>query len=770
MAALREEELSDGTTKSRGLTPGYPVKKTTAFPISHQSGKFNAAMDSLNESQYEAVTYGDGPLLVLAGAGSGKTRVLTFRIAHLIRERNVAPWNIFAVTFTNKAAAEMRERVIKLLGSEGREITVGTFHAVCTSLLRRHIDRLGYSSNFVIYDDKDQLSAIKTVLEREGIDDKAVPPKKVQSIINDAKNRGVPPVQAAGSAFGFFKERTVNVIEGYEKLLSEGNALDFGDLIYLTVRLFKEHPDLLAVCRERWKYLLVDEYQDTNPVQYQLIKSLAGKDMNITVVGDDDQSIYRWRGADIQNILDFERDFPGAHLVRLERNYRSTQNILSAAGAVVEKNIGRKGKKLWTDSGEGEPVTVCKTSNEYEEARYVLDEIALLRQREGKNYSDFTLFYRTNAQSRVVEDELVKRGISYAVIGGMKFYDRMEVKDVLAYLRVVINPDDTVALKRIINTPPRGIGKKSIEQLEAKAIEGGTSIYHAIEREEGNAKIIAFRDLIEGLTKLKDELDPADLLREVLIKSGYLKKLKKEKTVEARSRMENLDELEEAMRELAGEGDEWSIEAFLERAALMSEMDNLDSGSDRLTLMTLHSAKGLEFPVVFMLGMEEGLFPHDRSKGEPEAMEEERRLCYVGMTRARERLYLTYAGKRRVFGSEQHNLPSRYLSDIPEELVCPVSIVPSFLGSYDSGGAETPSLRQEEAAPMAASTSFFKNETMEKDEIGGFVRGCRVSHPTFGEGVVRGGEGKGEKMKIAVYFPRLGLKKLVLKYAPLERL
>jgi len=725
-------------------------------------------MDSLNKQQYEAATYGDGPLLILAGAGSGKTRVIIYRIAYLIEKKRVSPWNIMAVTFTNRAAGEMRERIKTLLGSGGGELAVGTFHAICAAILRRHIDRLGYSSSFVIYDDRDQISAIKTILDREGLDEKAVNPKRIQSIINDAKNRGVDPVDSARSSFGFFKDKIVTVVEAYGRLLKEGNALDFGDLIYLTVRLFNECPDLLEAYREKWLYLLVDEYQDTNPVQYQLIKLLAGKTMNITVVGDDDQSIYRWRGADIQNILDFERDFPGAHIVRLEQNYRSTQRILSAAGAVVEKNLGRKGKELWTEGDEGEPLTICRTGNEYEEARFIIDEISSIRQTESRGLKDFAIFYRTNSQSRVVEDELVKRGISYTVVGGMKFYDRMEVKDILAYLRVIINPDDTVAVKRIINTPPRGIGKKSIEELEARAVANGFSIYRAVEGEENNKKVVAFKAMMEELISLKDELGPTGLLHAVLEKSGYIKKLRDDKTIEARSRIENLEELEEAIREFSGEEENPLIETFLERAALMSEADKLEEGEERLTLMTLHGAKGLEFPVVFMSGMEENLFPHSLSKDDPEGLEEERRLCYVGMTRAMERLYLSHADRRRVFGAEQHNLPSRYLSDIPEGLTKNLNIVPDFAPIF--GNKDPVSLQGSKAVKGGlAGAGFNESDAAGGKAAGGYNKGDKVSHPTFGEGVVRGGEGAGEKAKVSVYFPRLGLKNLVVKYAAMEK-
>lgn len=726
-------------------------------------------IDSLNEKQFEATTYGDGPLLILAGAGSGKTRVIIYRIAYLIEKMGVSPWNIMAVTFTNRAAGEMRERIMALLGSGGGELSVGTFHALCASILRRHIDRLGYSSSFVIYDDRDQISAIKTILDREGLDEKAVNPKRIQSIINDAKNKGIAPIDSARTSFGFFKDKIVTVIDAYGKLLKEGNALDFGDLIYLTVRLFNECPDLLTQYQEKWRYLLVDEYQDTNPVQYQLIKLLAGKTMNITVVGDDDQSIYRWRGADIQNILDFERDFPGAHLVRLEQNYRSTQRILSAAGAVVEKNLGRKGKELWTDGSEGEPLTICRTSNEYEEARFIIDEISSIRQVENRGLKEFSIFYRTNSQSRVIEDELVKRGISYTVVGGMKFYDRMEIKDILAYLRVIINPDDTVALKRIINTPPRGIGKKSIEELEERAIANGFSTYRAVEGEEKNKKVVAFRVMMEDLISLKDELDPIGLLEAVLEKSGYLKKLREEKTVENRSRIENLEELEEAIREFSGEEESPNIETFLERAALMSEMDKLDDREERLTLMTLHSAKGLEFPIVFMVGMEENLFPHSRSKDDPEGLEEERRLCYVGMTRAMERLYLSHADRRRVFGSDQHNMPSRYLSDIPEELTKNLNIVPDFAPIFSSSSTAAYTQETAQVRGGLAGAGFNESVSATGKAAGGYNKGDKVLHPTFGEGVVRGGEGKGDKAKVSVYFPRLGLKNLVIKYAAMEK-
>jgi len=726
-------------------------------------------MDSLNARQYEAVTYGDGPLLILAGAGSGKTRVLTYRIAFLIRERGVNPSNILAVTFTNRAAAEMKERVGKLLGDVSASMAIGTFHSICSGILRRHIERLGYSSNFVIYDDHDQRAAIKTILEQQMIDEKVLGLKKIQSLINRAKHEGLSPLDSADSYFGFFKDKIVLVFEEYGKILKNANALDFGDLIYLTVRLFKENADLLEDYRKMWEYILVDEYQDTNHVQYELIKLMSGRKMNITVVGDDDQSIYRWRGADIQNILDFEKDFKGAHLVRLEQNYRSTQVILDAAGAVVEKNIGRKGKKLWTESGAGELTTFCSASNEYEEARYLIDEIEALRRDENRNYGDFSILYRTNAQSRVVEDELVKRGIAYIVVGGTKFYERKEIKDILSYLRVIINPDDSIALRRIINTPPRGIGQKSIETLEYRALELGCSLYDAIEPVTENKKIMAFYAMMENLRAKKEVLDPVDLLREVLEKSGYARKLREEKTVEARSRLENLDELEEAIREMAGESDDATIDAFLEKATLMSQADNFREKDEYLSLMTLHSVKGLEFPVVFMIGMEEGLFPHNLSKDDPDAMEEERRLCYVGMTRAMERLYLTHAKRRRVFGSEQRNIPSRYLSDIPEHLIKRVEIVPCGL----QGGFSSPSFRTDSGAFSFSATAPSRISGGGPNNLGeveGYPKGGRVVHPTFGEGVVRGGEGAGDKARIAVYFPRLGLKKLVLKYASLERL
>lgn len=726
-------------------------------------------MEFLNERQFEAVTYGDGPLLVLAGAGSGKTRVLTYRIAYLIRERDIAPWNILAVTFTNKAAGEMRERIANLLGSVGREVTIGTFHSVCAGILRNEIDHLGYSSNFVIYDDKDQLIALKTVLERLRIDEKVVSPKKLQSMVNAAKNKGISPSEFVEDHFGFFKDKIAIAIEEYDGIMKKGNALDFGDLIYLTVRLFRKNPEILDYYSQRWRFILVDEYQDTNPAQYAFLNLLAGKAKNITVVGDDDQSIYRWRGADIQNILDFERDFPGAKQVRLEQNYRSTQKILDASGAVVAKNIGRMGKRLWTEAGEGEPLVVCGAANEYKEARFLADEIESIRSDSGMNYNDFAVFYRTNAQSRVIEDELVKRGIPYMVIGGLRFYDRMEIKDVLAYLRVVINPDDTVALKRIINTPLRGIGKKSVDALEKKALVLEISLYDAVKIEKDNKNVIAFRSLIERLREVKDRIDPVELVRKILVESRYLDKLADEGTIEARSRLDNLEELEEAVREMASENEDWSIEAFLEKAALMTELDSYNSSGDSVALMTLHSAKGLEFGVVFITGMEEGLFPHSLSKDDAEAMEEERRLCYVGMTRAMKRLYLTYARKRRVFGSDRHAIPSRYLSDIPEQLVVPVNFAPSAL----QGDSLSKDFFTDRTPPYSTKANghgiSFSNEKG-LAELDGYPKGCRVVHPTFGEGVVRGGEGSGDKMKISVYFPRLGLKKLVLKYAALEKL
>ncbi|HEU0265443.1 MAG TPA: UvrD-helicase domain-containing protein, partial [Geobacterales bacterium] len=625
----------------------------------------------MNPPQQQAVLHGEGPLLILAGAGSGKTRVIVHRIVHLIRDLGVPPWQILAVTFTNKAAGEMRERVAELLGG-GEQPLIATFHATCVRILRQQGHHLGFDRNFAIYDDKDSQRLLKEVLAELKLDERRFPLKGVASAIDEWKNAGLSPADLGGG--DPWRQRMVECYSRYQERLSRCNALDFGDLVLQTVRLFETVPEVLDQWRERCCWIMVDEYQDTNPVQYRLIRLLAGQRRNLCVVGDDDQSIYRWRGADIRNILDFEKDFPGVTVVKLEQNYRSTQTILKAAGSVVAKNRGRKGKSLWTENPAGEPIILRRMTDEQDEARFVCRQIeAYLRG--GGDVRDVALFYRTNAQSRVLEDALVRDGIPYHVVGGVRFYDRMEIKDILAYLRVLENPADEVSLKRIINTPPRGIGDTTIERIAEFARSRQVSFHEAmLDSVTGDllagasrSRIATFVSLMDHFRELSSQLPISQLAASIINESGYGQRLKEDRSDEAADRLANLEELLTALEQYERSVPESTLASFLEQVALVSDLEKGEGRRESVTLMTLHSAKGLEFPVVFMTGMEERLFPHARSLDDPEGMEEERRLCYVGMTRARQRLFLTYATRRRTFGQEQYNLPSRFLSDIPSD-------------------------------------------------------------------------------------------------------
>jgi len=747
-------------------------------------------LKKLNPRQQEAVLHGEGPLLILAGAGSGKTRVIVHRIAHLIRERGVPPRRILAVTFTNKAAAEMRERVEKLLDG-GEPPLISTFHSACVRILRREIEKLGYTSHFAIYDDRDAERLLKDIIREHNLDEKKYPPRMFSAAIDDCKNAGRGPGDLpVGDPVG---KNIARVYTAYQERLKRCNALDFGDLIMLAVKLFEEHPEVLERYRDRFHWILVDEYQDTNPIQYRLVRLLAGERRNLCVVGDDDQSIYRWRGADIRNILDFEKDFPGVTMVKLEQNYRSTRNILAAAGAVVRKNRERKGKTLWTENPSGDRIVHRRLDNEREEARFVCREIER-HQRQGRGLADMAVFYRTNAQSRVLEDALTGAGIGYHMVGGMRFYERMEVKDILAYLKALDNPSDDVSLKRILNTPPRGIGGATFDRVADLAAERGIPFYHALlESSRGDllgkgprTKLAGFVSLMGGFAALADTVPLPELAKRIIEDTGYMSRLKEERTEEARDRLANLQELLAALDDFEQTSGEKGLSAYLEQVALISDVERGERNRNSVTLMTLHSAKGLEFPIVFMTGMEERLFPHVRALDDPEQMEEERRLCYVGMTRARERLYLTNARRRHFYGQEQFNTPSRFLGDIPRELL---EVEQEYRtgfgwGERDGGndrtgddGGKSRATGWEQAVEESRSADqadtdpeFPDNEVRVVPEGDEIYIGMRVRHAKFGPGTIRKMEGMGDNEKVMVWFDKGGPKKLLLRFAGLERI
>ncbi|MEZ4601401.1 MAG: UvrD-helicase domain-containing protein [Syntrophotaleaceae bacterium] len=736
----------------------------------------NDLLKSLNGMQREAVLHQQGPLLILAGAGSGKTRTLTHRIAWLIRQGQIPPWQILAVTFTNKAAGEMRERLQRLLGSS--ELPwVSTFHAACVRILRQEIGHLGFSSHFTIYDDQDQQRLLKDILKELNIPEKTLQARSAAGAIDGAKNKGLRPEQVdRGDYYGDLIGRVYAL---YQKRLKQANALDFGDLLLVTLQLFEDHPAVLAKYSERFRHLLVDEFQDTNQVQYRLVKLLAGAHGNLCVVGDDDQSIYAWRGAEVGNILGFERDFPGTRIIRLEQNYRSTATILEAAGGVVARNVGRKGKTLWTENPAGDKITLKDCGDDLEEARFVAAEIVRLR-RNGRHLRDAAVFYRTNAQSRALEEALVREGLRYVMVGGVKFYARMEVKDVLAYLRVLVNPADSLSARRIVNVPARGIGAKTVEQIIVLEEEAGgflpacdLALERGLLKGAAAAKVAAFAEMMHTLRYKVDQLPFPELTATLIEESGYGPMLREaahsallqSDREEAQGRLENLEQLLAGMEE--HQGTEKTLEEFLEQVSLVTDLDAYDGNLDRVTLMTLHAAKGLEFPVVFLTGMEEGLFPHGRTLQEGDSLEEERRLCYVGMTRAMDKLYLSHARRRRIYGDFQYNPPSRFLGEIPRHLL---------------SGGEQPTLRHAATHNLASVFEQFEPELFEEQEDvfeeevrmvpeaeGGLPRiGQQVRHAKFGIGTVRRLEGSGDQQKVFVYFRTVGIKKLLLKFAGLE--
>ncbi len=729
----------------------------------------------LNPDQAEAVASGDGALLVVAGAGSGKTRVLTHRIAHLI-EQGVSPFEILAITFTNKAADEMKARVGALVGPVAERMWVSTFHAACVRILRRDGKLLGYPSSFTIYDQADAVRLTGYVLRDLDIDPKKMTPRSVHAMISAAKNELVGPGAYAEAAGSVFERRTAAVYAEYQKRLVQAGAMDFDDLLAETVRLLREHPPVLEHYRRRFRHILVDEYQDTNRAQNELVVLLGKGHGNVFVVGDSDQSIYRFRGADIGNILDFENAFPDASVVVLDQNYRSTQTILDAANSVISHNIGRTPKELWTDQAGGEPIVRYGAEDEHDEAAWVGAELARLHDGGGYRWGDLAVFYRTNAQSRVIEEQLVRVGIPYKVIGGPRFYDRREVKDAVAYLRATVNPSDEVSLKRVLNVPKRGVGDTTVGRLDAWARAEGVPFCAALERaEEAGAKGPALRGIGQFLTLLAELRalaeageGPAAVLDAALGASGYRDELEAEHTVEAKGRIENLAELVG----VAGQVDH--IATFLEQVSLVADTDALGDDESSVILMTLHSAKGLEFPVVFLTGLEEGVFPHLRSLGEPRELEEERRLAYVGITRAKERLFLSSAWRRSLFGSTQYNPPSRYLRELPEELISLAGEAPGRRSRSAGTGwnrRSEPEGRVFGGRPRIVESALRPSQpppSTGAEELGLRV-GDDVRHGKWGEGVVLELSGTGDKAEALVRFPTVGEKRLLLCWTPLEK-
>ncbi|MDC0292572.1 UvrD-helicase domain-containing protein [Candidatus Binatia bacterium] len=749
-------------------------------------------LDSLNPQQSEAVRHGEGPLLVLAGAGSGKTRVLTYRIAHLIEKHDVSPHEILAVTFTNKAAREMRERLVDLVGDRISDLTVGTFHSTCARWLRRYAPKLGLPSSFAIYDDADSLALCKRALEETEVNDEEVPPRLLRSMIDRMKNQALDPAKLSPGPT--WSEGMIQAGRRYEELLHQLGALDFGSLITGMVRLLTEHSDVRHTFQRRYRHVLVDEYQDVNHAQYLLIDKISGSNGNLCVVGDDDQSIYGFRGANVRAILEFERDHADAHVVRLEQNYRSKGNILEAAGAVISCNAGRHGKQLWTDDEDGEKIRLGTFPDDRAEARWVTSEV-LDAQSRGRDSGEIAIFYRTNAQSRVLEEELVRQGVRYVLLGGTRFYDRREVKDALAYLRTLVNPHDDISLLRVINTPTRGIGNTTQQKLLQAARDTGRSISSVIDLLEtdpslvnlgkaSRSRVLAFRELLTNLRERVAQDSLSGLVEGILIESGYLERLRAEGTHEAETRAENLEELVGAAHEaetgVVYPDTTTAIEAFLERAALVTAMDENDDGRGALSLMTLHNSKGLEFPLVFLVGMEEGVFPHIRSMDEG-TIEEERRLCYVGMTRAREELVLTRARHRILFGTSQNNPASRFLREIPASLVQPVGLFGDVLEDLEPSPVKE-SLQKgidrlielgehssEELDTDEPRIDYSVGQEFNEDVSATPLRvGTVVNHPKFGAGVVRRKEGTGGATKLTIQFERYGIKKLIARYAPLQ--
>ena len=770
-------------------------------------------LKGLNDKQYEAVINTEGPCLVIAGAGSGKTKVLTHKIAYLIQEKNIAPWNILAITFTNKAANEMKERIANLVGEQAKDLWMGTFHSICVKILRSHIEKIGYESSFIIFDTSDQRTLIKRCIKELNLDDKMFTDRSVQSEISNAKNEMLEPDQYLARNKGDFrKEKIAEVYSMYQKSLKENNAIDFDDIINFTIKILKENPEIADYYANKFQYVLVDEYQDTNKAQFTLVKLFAKNNGNITVVGDNDQGIYSFRGADISNILNFEKDFKGTKIIKLEQNYRCTGNILKIANSVIKNNETKYNKKLWTQNETGNLPKIYSASDEYDEGRYIVEQIEHLRRQEGYNYSDFAVLYRMNTQSRAIEDILSREGIPYKVVGGLKFFERKEIKDIISYLRLIQNPMDNLSLTRIINEPKRGIGRTSLDKVQDLAVENETSMYEIIKNSDqyGLNRVFMnsreFVNAIEELRNKKDDILISELVKLTLKKTGYTNALEEEKTLEAENRIENLDEFLTVAMEFEKQEADNSLQNFLEGMTLSSDIDNVDESEESVTLMTLHSAKGLEFPVVFLVGMEEGIFPGYKSIGEPTALEEERRLCYVGITRAKRNLFLTCSKKRTMFGSTSYNMISRFVKEIPEELLDgaeeafgenkETSSSRTFggYGSKNSFGdsgfswsygnkAVASTIKSSIKSGISTSTStvasfgrtaesflngLANKSSNKKVDLTQYEAGVKIYHKKFGEGIITKTEPEGDDLKVDIDFEKYGHKRLMAKFSNLE--
>ena len=735
----------------------------------------------LNPQQAEAVINTEGPMLIMAGAGSGKTKVLTCRVANLL-QKGVRPYRILAITFTNKAAAEMRERVNNMSGPAAKDVWLFTFHAFCARFLRMEIDKLpGYGGNFAIYDTADSQNLIKQILKEMNLDDKRFQPSGILSRISNAKNALQDAAAFARQAGDFYEQKVADIYSRYEQKLQLNNALDFDDLLMLSIKLLQENKEVREKYQDRFDYLLVDEYQDTNHAQYLLTKFLAAKHRNICVVGDADQSIYGWRGADIQNILDFEKDYPDAKVIKLEQNYRSTQIILDAANAVIENNTGRKPKNLWTENKSGADIIYFQAVDERDEARFVIEQLQNLQRTENKKLGDMAILYRTNTQSRIFEEMLIKSGISYNMVGGLKFYERKEIKDIIAYLRVIFNPADSLSLLRIINVPKRGIGDASLAKIQAYAAANNVSLFEAVSNAAAidglSSRFVSKLDDLAGiifeLMNLAGEAPVEDLIDRVLRDTGYLEELENERTPQAQSRIDNLHELISVAQEFAASEEENNLENFLAHVALVSDIDDTELGEDAITLMTLHSSKGLEFPVVFLVGMEEGLFPHARTLMDETEIEEERRLCYVGITRAKEKLFLSSTKMRTIYGNTVTYPPSRFLQEIPARLVKTIKRQDRFSALENfKQVSEKYSARPQKPASTFNPHSFMPQKPAAAAGGTGtrFNTGDRVSHSKWGEGMVVSVKDSPDGQEVKVAFAGAGVRSLLTKYAVLKKL
>ncbi len=759
-------------------------------------------IEGLNDKQKEAVLAVDGPCLVIAGAGSGKTKVLTHKIAYLMSEKYIKPWNILAITFTNKAANEMKERVEKLVGEVAKDMWIGTFHSICVRILRKYIDRLGFDHSFLIFDTSDQRTLIKECMKTLKIDDKMFTDRSILAEISNGKNEMLEPKAYQTKYAGDYRKEVIGrVYELYQHRLKENNAIDFDDIINYTIKILTENEDALEYYTDKFHYVLVDEYQDTNKAQFTLVTILASKYGNITVVGDNDQGIYSFRGADITNILNFEKDFPGTKIVKLEQNYRCTGNILKAANAVIKHNENKYEKKLWTENDEGNLPTIHRADDEYDEGRFIAEEINHLRREEYFKYSDFTVLYRMNSQSRAIEEILRREGIPYKIVGGLKFYERKEIKDIISYLRLIYNFSDNISLKRVINEPKRGIGKTSIDNIQEISEKTGLSMFDIIKHadEYGLNRVKAnaneFIETIEYLRSKIEELSISELIKETLNKTGYVKALEQENTTEAETRIENLEEFLTVAIEFEEQEAENTLGDFLEGITLSSDIDGMEDSEDSVTLMTLHSAKGLEFPVVFLVGLEEGIFPGNKSIGEPKEIEEERRLFYVGITRAKQYLYLTCSKKRTIFGSTSYNQISRFVEEIPEELLDGYDSLDNsssnefedstYKWEYGSGKKvktyKIDNINTENKVAASSFNSGFQFKTAEsflnslnnkkvnaEADISKYKEGQRIYHKKFGEGIINKIEEEGEDYKLDISFDKAGHKRLMAKFANLE--